>query len=155
MESINRQMERRVWQRVQSQQSLPTPSAPAAGLAPEGLLLDAVTDGAVFSQLAKQTKAPVSTMLSQLAQQQRSQAAALRGLCRLAGTPLPAYTPAPVRQEDLLLTLRRCMGRLLRRQQEFRRLSDHGEFGCVYRQMEQQEGQSILLLSQVIGTVKF
>ena len=146
MEPIDRQKAQRVWQRVQSAH----PAAPLPmGMNPEGLLLEEITDAQLLEQLARQTKEP--TNLRVLAQQCQHRASILRGICKLASLTPPSGIPKPGRQDNSPATLRRIMGRLLRRLQEYRRLSEHEEFGPLYEALGELTRDTTVLLSQVIG----
>lgn len=146
MEHIDREKAQRVWQRVQAHQS-PTPHTLDPN--PEGLLLEEMTDSLLFHQLAQQVKD--STALRTLSQQAAHRAGILRGICVLASLAPPGQIPKPSRQDNIPATLRRLMGRLLRRIEEYRRLCDHGEFGELYQGLANLARESALLLAQVIG----
>ena len=146
MEHIDRQKAQRVWQRVQSAH----PETPLPmGMNPEGLLLEEITDAQLLEQLARQTKE--STNLRLLAQQCQHRAGILRGICKLTSLTPPSGIPKPGRQDNYPATLRRIMGRLLRRLQEYRRLSEHEEFGPLYEALGELTRDTAVLLAQVIG----
>lgn len=146
MEHIDRQKAQRVWQRVQSAHpEVPPLTAPN----PEGLLLEEITDAQLLEQLARQAKEPAN--LRQLAQQCQHRAAILRGICKLASLTAPAGIPKPGRQDNYPAALRRIMGRLLRRLQEYRRLCTHEEFGPLYEALGELNRDSAVLLAQTIG----
>lgn len=148
MEYIDREKAQRVWQRVQSRQA-PAPQPQGLAPTPEGLVLEEVTDSLLYAQLAQQLKD--NTSLRLLSQQAQSRAAVLRGICVLSGLTAPGQIPKPSRQDNIPAALRRLMGRLLRRTEEYRRLCDHGEFGELYQGLAKLARESTLLLAQVIG----
>lgn len=148
MEYIDREKAQRVWQRVQSHQ--PTVTQPhGLSLSPEGLVLEEMTDSLLFAQLAQQVKD--GTALRTLSQQAAHRASILRGICVLSGLTAPGQIPKPSRQDNIPAALRRLMGRLLRRTEEYRKLCDHGEFGELYQGLVKLTRESALLLAQVIG----
>lgn len=152
MEQIDREKAQRVWQRVQSRQpAAQTAHASSLSPTPEGFVLEELTDGEVLLQLARQSKEPANGPLRQLAAQTQSRAGILRGICRLAGLTAPDQLPKPGRQDNVPAVLRRLMGRLLRRLQEYRKLCDHPEFGPLYEGLAQSSRDSALSLAQVIG----
>ena len=118
MEPIDRQKAQRVWQRVQSTHP---ESPPLAGSNPEGLLLEEITNSQLLEQLARQTREPAQLRL--LAQQCQHRANILRGICKLSSLTAPTGIPKPGPQDNFPAALRRLMGQLLRRLQEYRR--DH------------------------------
>lgn len=146
MEHIDREKAQRVWQRVQSHQA-PIPHSPDPN--PAGLLLEEMSDSLLFSQLAQQVKD--GTVLRTLSQQAAHRAGILRGICVLSSLTAPGQIPKPPRQDNIPAALRRLMGRLLRRTEEYRRLCDHGEFGELYQGLANLARESALLLAQVIG----
>ncbi len=148
MEHIDRQKAQRVWQRVQSAQG-ETP--PLMGQNPEGLLLEEISDAELFAQLARQAKEPSTNLLRQLAQQSQHRAGILRGICRLSSLTGPTGIPKPGKQDNYPAALRRIMGRLLRRLQEYRRLCSHEEFGPLYEALGELTRDSAVLLAQTIG----
>ncbi len=145
MEHIDRQKAQRVWQRVQSASETPH----SMTVNPEGLLLEEITDAQLLEQLARQTKEPASLRL--LAQQSQHRASILRGICRLSSLTAPSGIPKPGRQDNYPAALRRIIGRLLRRLQEYRRLCDHEEFAPLYEALGELTRDSAVLLAQVIG----
>lgn len=154
MGSINKDMERRVWQRVQgvcSDPAVPTPAEAPAQTGPEGLLLDELTDGAVLRRLSGKAKEPEAALLRQLMKHTATRAGVLRGICLLSGVPCPTMTPAPTEEERRELLLRRLMGRLLRRDREYRKLCDHPEFGTLYEGLSQNARDAALLLAHAMG----
>ena len=145
MEHIDRQKAQRVWQRVQNAPSFPQTMTTN----PEGLLLEEITDTQLLEQLARQVKEPAGLRL--LAQQGQHRADILRGICKLSSLTAPGGIPKPGRQDNLPAALRRIMGRLLRRLQEYRRLCDHEEFAPLYEALGELTRDSAVLLAQVIG----
>lgn len=146
MEQFDREKAQRVWQRVQARQPVPTPSLSAG---PEGFVLEELTDAEVLLQLARQSKEPA--LLRQLASQGQSRAGVLKGICRLMGVNPPAAIPKTGRQDNVAATLRRLMGRLLRRLKEYRGICDQEEFGPLYEALAGQTRDSAILLAQIIG----
>lgn len=152
MEHIDRDKAQRVWQRVQSRQPMPpavhTPSLP---LTPEGLVLEELTDSLLFAQLARQLKDPLAAQFRLLAQQSQNRAGVLRGICILSGLTAPAQIPKPPRQDNISAALRRLLGRLLRRKNEYSRLCDHEEYGPLYERLAVLTVDSALALAGIIG----
>ena len=139
MEQFDREKAQRVWKRVQGE-ILP----PLSLHNPAGLLLEELTDIRMLNLLLRQSKDRSLLSLYQ------SRAAVLRGLCRLADQQPPADLPEP-RIDNPATVLRRLMGRLLRRLQEYRQLSDHGEYGPLYEGLAQEAQASALRLAAMIG----
>ena len=145
MEHIDRQKAQRVWQRVQNAPSFPQ----TATANPEGLLLEEITDAQLLEQLARQVKEPANLRL--LAQQSHHRADILRGICKLSSLTAPSGIPKPGRQDNYAAALRRIIGRLLRRRQEYHRLCDQEEFAPLYEALGELTRDSAVVLAQVIG----
>lgn len=148
MEQFDREKARRVWQRVQGER--PEAAPPLAQPNPEGLLLEELTDIRLLQQLSKQQREPVAGALKALILQGQSRAATLRCICHLSSLTPPGALPK-AETPALAIGLRRLMGRLLRRRQEYRKLSDHGEFGPLYEGLASEIQSSILTLARLIG----
>ena len=108
-------------------------------------------DGNAFLQLARQGKEPANGHLHQLAAQAQERAAVLKGICRLVGTDYPTQIPKTSAQENTQAALRRLMGRLLRRHEQYRQLCEQGEFALLYQALAPKVQGSALLLAQIIG----
>lgn len=149
MDQIDREKAQRVWRRVQGERS----ALPANLLLqpnPEGLLLEELTDIRLLQQLSRQQKEPVAGFLRILISQAQNRAAVVKGICRLSELVPPSIPP---KAEDPALSsgLRRLMGRLLRRRQEYIRLSEQPEYGALYGALAEETLLSILTLARLIG----
>ena len=135
MGNLDRGLQQRVWERVQA------PKTEAEPMAPQGLLLEELTDEVQFLQLGRK----------ELAEQAAGRAAVLRGLCRILQLPEVGIRPKATRRAEAV-AVRDLLGRLLRRHREYARLADHGEFGAIYAALAQQTQGSCLLLAKQTGT---
>ena len=152
MEQFDREKAQRVWQRVQARQSVSPPQYSVnQPPAPEGFVLEELMDGEAFLQLARQEKEPANGPLRRLAAQAQERAAILKGICRLVGTAYPTQLPKTAGQDNIQAALRRLMGRLLRRHEQYCQLSEGGEFAPLYQELAQKIQHSMVLLAQAIG----
>lgn len=150
MESIDRNLQQRVWQRVRSDPEPPPEPPRSTVTGPEGFLLEELTDAALLQRLASSARESRATALRQAASQCQNRAAVLRGLCRLNSTPLPtAPKPKPIDNPDA--TCRFVLGNLLRRTGEYEKLCSHGEYGPIYLLLTARTRESALLLTQALG----
>ena len=156
MGSIDKELQQRVWQRVQGgrtgggKQQEPEPDREQHP-APEGLLLEIMTDGAALRALAGRTGDPAGAWLRQIARQLDVQAGILRGICRLQGVTPPKNVPASGRPGNTEAALRTLTGSLLRRADCLERLCACGEFAAVYRELACQTRQCLLTLLRAVG----
>lgn len=150
MESIDRGLQQRVWQRVRSEPEATPAPAPAVRPGPEGFLLEELTDGALLQRLATTAREPRAGALRQAAALYQGRSFALRGLCRLADTTLPsAPKPSPIDNPDAVC--RRVLGNLLRRIGEYEKLRSHPEYGAVYGILSAKAAESAYFLTQAMG----
>ena len=149
MDQFDREKAQRVWRRVQGERTELSPN-PLLQPNPEGLLLEELTDIRLLQQLSKQKKDPVAGALRTLVSQAQNRAYALRGICQLSSLTPPASLPR-LDGPELSIGLRRLMGRLLRRRQEYHRLADQPEYGVIYEALGHETADSILTLVRLIG----
>ncbi len=137
---MDQETERRVWQRVQGRTE--------EALGAEGALMDALTDAAAFRHWAGRAGVPA---LRRLWERTLREAATLRGLCHLEERTAPRAAPAWEGQ-DAFSALRRCLGRMLRREQLYRTLARE-ELGPVYAALARESQEACLLLCQALGSL--
>lgn len=150
MDSIDKGLQQRVWQRVRSEPEPPSEPPRSAAIGPEGFLLEELTDANLLQRLAASSREPRSSLLRQAAGLCQVRAAALRGLCRVTGADLPsAPKPKPIDNPDA--ACRFVLGNLLRRSGEYEKLCSHGEFAPIHSLLAARCRESAFLLSQALG----
>ena len=138
-----------VWQRVHS--SAP-PSRSAQALLT--LIHDELADGTLYQQLARHFTGARSTQLLQMAKQEFSHAACLKGMYQLiAGekADVPAPKLAPDTPEAIL---RRCYGREMHCLAQYEAHSTDPDYGGVFTQLAKQEQEHCRQLLEILGQFK-
>ena len=132
MEPIDRELQQRVWQRVQNA---------AEPERPEGLLLEERTDAVQFRLLG----------LNSLAAQAKERTAILQGLCRLADIPDAHLLPTASAGSNDNALLRRLMTGLVRRYRRYTALAQQDEYGPVYAALAELTRSTCAQLAKHIG----
>ena len=137
MERIDRELEEKVWQRIQGQ-----PHAGQGNLRP--LLLLAMEAEAGCRQL------PPGPGRERLVKNAAANAACLRGIGILGGEG-GRRQPQTVPREPPRKLLEKCYHRARRLMTEYAARELDGEFGVVYRQMADRERENCALLMELLG----
>lgn len=147
MESYDSTAAAKVWQRVFSE-----PAAQTQDLTP--LIAGEMTDEATYLSLAKRFKDSRSQLLRQMAAEEKTHSACLRGICRLrTGSPAQARIPEPSDAPAEVL-LRRCYSREMKCLAQYRELSSDPEFGEVFCRLAEQERKHCQQLLELLGTLR-
>lgn len=138
-----------VWQRVQGQ----TQAAPdqAALLT---LISQEQEDAATYLHLSRQFEGKEAAALRQIAYQEQSHAACLRGIYSLlTGQKPPLHTtPAPRGNRQTLI--RRCYGREMQSLTQYRTRTDDPEYGHIFSRLAAQEQEHCHILLNILGNLK-
>ena len=137
MERIDRELEERVWQRIQGQ-----PQAGPGDLRP--LLLLAMEAEAACRQL------PPGPTRERLVKNAAANAACLRGIGILGGEGGKRQSQA-VPREPARKLIEKCYHRARHLTAEYTARELDGEFGVVYRQMADRERENCALLMELLG----
>ncbi len=149
MESYDPATAAKVWQRVLSE---PAKQPQVQDLTP--LIVGEMTDEATYLALAKKFKDSRSQLLRQMAAEEKTHSACLRGICRLrSGVPpqtrIPELLDAPAE-----VLLRRCYSREMKRLTQYRELNGDPEFGEVFCRLAEQERKHCQQLLELLGTLR-
>ena len=145
-------LEARVWQRVQ--QGKEEPSAPNYTDSLPALIMEQMQLSNVYLQLSRQTSGQNSAAFMRLARESRMQAVCLKGIVTLMNghLPAPAATPAQTSPQDALL--RRCYGKELRLQKAYESRNGDVEYGPVFDRMAGRSRDHCCTLLELIGTLR-
>ena len=151
MEHVDKAMESRVWQRVQSRQEPAGEQPRRDPLKPWVLATQENT--AAYRSLSLQLIGKPWEGLRRLETESGRMTHSLRGLCALRGetvklTPLPSPREAPRR------SLEKCLRRTLRMGQALEGLCADGEFGPVYRSLLRQIEDHCAALTEMLGRLE-
>lgn len=146
METYDPQMAARVWARVQGHGD-----PDAHGLL--GLIQEEFTDAALYLQLSRLLQGKAGVKLRQMAEQEQTHAACLKGIYTLITGSRPATTAAPPHISSVPATLRMCYGREMRCLAQYEQRAGDPEYGKVFSKLAQQEQEHCRILLEVIGSV--
>ena len=151
MENVDKAMESRVWQRVQSRQEIKEEPPRRDNLKP--WILAAQENTAAYRNLSLQLIGKQWEGLRQLETESSRMTQTLRGICALRGesvklTPLPAPREAPRR------CLEKCLRRSLRMHQELESRCTDPEYGPVMRSLLRKMEDHCAALTEMLGRLE-
>ena len=146
MEKIDRELQQRVWQRVQSKPGEQPPQTKQENL--KAWILAAQENEAAYRQLAKQYGGRQGEQLRTMARQVGSCVACARGICRMRGERVKAL-PLPTSTDRH--SPEKCYHREVRLWQETESRASDPEYGPVYRHLAAQAAQRCVILAGMIG----
>lgn len=150
MEKFDNEKARRVWQRVQGTEGVP--QDPGCNL--QELVAREVEDGAMYLQLSRRFQGKDSILLRQMAEQEQSHAAILKGICALTTGNRPGTSSVPPQTGSVEVLLRRCYGREMQSLAEYERRAEDPQYGGVFRKMAEQEQSHCRILLELLGRLE-
>lgn len=145
-------LETRVWQRVQ--QGKAEPAAPAHTDSLPALMMEQLQLSAVYMQLSRQTGGQSGAAFMRLARESRMQAACLKGIVSLMNGHIPAPTATPAQTSHPDALLRRCYGKELRLLKAYENRCGDAEYGPVFDRMAGRSRDHCCTLLELIGSLK-
>lgn len=137
-----------VWQRVQGQ----TPAPPDAAS-----LLTMITqeqeDSVIYLHLSRQFSGKEAAALRQIAFEERSHAACLRGIYALQTGKKPALHTPPAPRENRQVLLRHCYGREMQSLAQYKARANDPEHGHIFSRLAAQEQAHCHILLNLLGNV--
>ena len=146
MEKIDKAMESRVWERVQSRQEQPMPRHD--NLKP--WILAAQENAAACRSLSLQLIGKQWEGLRRLETESSRIAQSLRGICALRGEQVK-LTPLPTPREAPRRSLEKCFHRSCRLRQEMESRCGDPECGPVFRSLTRRAEDHCCALAELIG----
>lgn len=151
MENLDKAMESRVWQRVQSRQEITPEPVRRDNLKP--WILAAQENTAAYRNLSLQLIGKQWEGLRRLEAESGRMVHSLRGICASRGesvklTPLPAPREAPRR------CLEKSLRRSLRMHQELESRCSDPEFGPVFRSLARKAEDHCAALTEMLGRLE-
>ena len=138
----------RVWDRVQN-------TAPPTGDAQTvlNLIAEEMLDAATYTRLAKRLPPPQAAITRQLALQEQSHIACLKGIYTLI-TGRKAIVPPPTVSDDPPeIVLRRCYGREMRCLAQYESRQTDAQYGHIFRKLAQQEQEHCHRILEILGVL--
>ena len=148
MQAYDPEKAARIWDRVRQ--------SPAAGLDVQklpALINEERTDAALYLMLSKQFQGKQNLILRQMAEQEQTHAACLKGIYTLvSGKRAAEYTPQP-ENAPLETILRHCYGREMRSLAAYEARSSDPEYGQVFSRLAAQEREHCRRILELLGSM--
>ena len=148
MESLDRNMEQRVWKRVTAREEPNMPALQRENL--KGLILEAQENAAAYRGLALQLIGKPWESLRRLENESMRQVYSLRGISALKGEWVK-LNPCPQQRDQPRRTLEKCFRRHQRLWEEMDRRCSDPEFGMVFRKLRLQAEVQCAAAAELLG----
>ena len=136
----------RVWDRVQNT-AVPTADAPAI----LNLIEEELIDAAAYLRLSKKLPPPLAASARQMAQQEQSHAACLKGIYTMITGRKPIVPPPVLSDDPPDIILRRCYGREMRCLAQYEARQNDVQYGHVFRSLARQEQGHCHRILEIFG----
>ena len=135
MERLDKELQQRVWQRVQNREKVELPPLEQENLRP--LMLAVQENGAAYQNLSRQLPGKEGEKARKLWQESQRCLTCLKGICRARGEgmKIPQLT---AEKEPLQRSLMKCYHRERNLWSEWERRSGDSEYGPIYAQLARQ-----------------
>ena len=146
---LDREKERRVWERVRGNQTMPPLKGDSLGP------LEALPreNGTALFKLSRQLGGKQGEQLRKLSQEQSRLAWAVRGIGFIRGEE-PARTPALAGKENPRRLLAACIGRCLEFARECSHRATDPDYGPVFAALSRQAGEQAAAMAEVLGEME-
>ena len=151
MEKLDKDLQKRVWQRVQGDGAKQMPPLRQENLKP--WIMAAQENALCYSHLARELGGKHGQQLKKLAQQAKSCAACARGICRIRGEQVKVPQLQPAR-EPAKRMLEKCCHRERRLWEEAERRSVDPEYGPAYSRLARQAGERYAAVLELLGEME-
>ena len=148
MEKLDKELQAKVWQRVQSREKLEMPRLGQENLKP--LILTAQENLQAYHKLSRQMTGKDGEKLRKLGQEVQMCIACMKGISCIRGEPAQAPRLNPGK-EPVKRLLMQCCHRERRLCSELDRLTEDPEFGPVYSRLSRQAGDRWVLVLELLG----
>lgn len=149
MANIDRQMADRVWKRVQNM-----PEEPGRDMNLKKLIMDEKMAAGAYLQLARQLGTEEASQLRQMAREEKSHAACMTGMYILTHGNRPEVKMPRQQRQSAQQLLQRAYAGELGSIAAYEALSDHPEYGQVFRSMAQQEREHSRAVLEMLGRLE-
>ncbi len=138
-----------VWQRVQGQTPAP-PDTPSLLT----LIAQEQEDAVTYLHLSRQFTGKDAAALRQMAYQEQSHGACLRGIYSLTSGKKPSLHTPPAPREQKQTLLRRCYGREMQSLAHYKSRADDPQYGHIFARLAAQEQEHCHILLGILGNLK-
>ena len=151
MENLDRELQSRVWQRVQNRTMPDMPPLGKENVKPLLLLLQ--ENSQAYQQLSQRLPGAEGEKLRQLRQESRKCIHCLKGIALLAGEKVKV-PQLPVEKEPVKKMLMKCCRRERELWNGFVHRAEQPEFGIVYARLARQAGERYAALLELLGNLE-
>ena len=148
MEKLDKDLQSRVWQRVQSREKMEMPQLGQENLRP--MILEIRENQLAYQNLGHQMAGKDGEKLRRLQQESQKSLACLKGICAVRGEPvqIPQWNPG---KEPVKRALMKCCHRERKLTLELEQMSTDPEYGPVYRQLSRQAAERWSGVLELLG----
>ena len=148
MEQFDKDIENRVWQRVNGD------NPPRLEQSLQALAAAELSEAAAHLMLSRQLQGKEKAILRRIYEEDQAHAACLKGIHYFTfDTPL-AVRHIPPAPESPAVALRKAYARKLRALRQYESRSDDPEYGAVYAALARQEQEHCRLILEMVGNLK-
>ena len=151
MENLDRELQSRVWQRVQRREAPDMPPLGTENLKP--LLLMLQENSQAYQQLASRLPGAEGEKLKQLRQESQKCIRCLKGIAFMAGEKVKV-PQLPMEKEPVKKMLMKCCRRERELWNGFAQRAEQPEFGIVYAWLARQAGERYAALLELLGNLE-
>ena len=151
MEELDRDLQRRVWDRVQSRQDTQMPPLKQENV--KAFLLPVQENSAVYQQLGRQMPGKDGEKIRRLHQESQRCIACIKGICRLQGEQVKLKPLLPPKEPARRL-LERCYHREKRLWSAWEQRSVDPEHGVVFGRLSQQAREHCVTIMEILGEME-
>ena len=148
---LDREMQRRVWERVQSREPVRMLNLKPEN--PKPLIYPVQENSVAYQELSRQLSGKTGEKLRRLHQEQQSAMACIKGICRLRGerVKVPKLT-AP--REPPRRTLEKCYHREKQLWGEYESRSAEPEHGVAFGRLANQAREHCVTILEILGEME-
>ena len=148
MKSYDPHAAARVWDRVHN-------TTPPAGDAQTilNLIAEEMLDSAAYARLAKRLPPSQAAIARQIALQEQSHIACLKGIYTLITGRKAIVPPPTVTDDPPEIVLRRCYGREMRCLAQYEARQTDAQYGHIFRKLAQQEQEHCHRILEILGAL--
>lgn len=151
MEKLDKELQNRVWQRVQSREKLEMPQLGQENLKPQIMALQ--ENHQAYHYLSRQMAAKDGEKIRRLQQETQKCIACLKGICFARGEPVQV-PQLNIGKEPAKRVLMKCYHRERKLCAELDRLAADPEYGPVYGHLSRQAGKRCAEVLELLGDIE-
>lgn len=148
MKELNPNSAARVWDRVKS---APVPAGDAQTIL--NLIAEEMQDAAAYQRLSQKLPPPLAAVAKQMARQEQSHVACLKGAYTLITGQKPILPPPAVSDDGPQIVLRRCYGREMRCLSQYEARQQDPQYGHIFRTLARQEQEHCHRILEILGAL--